>query len=314
MSGHIIDKEGEDSKNTVSAYIALMRGCNRFCSYCIVPYVRGREKSREAQSVIKEARKLVDCGIKEIMILGQNVAAYGLDGRLTANSGESPFADLLAELSNIEGLERIRFVSPHPSCFNDKLIEAVTSLPKVCKNMHLPLQSGSDRILKTMNRGYTAEDYYNIVQRLKKGSPDITFSTDIIVGFPGETQQDFDLTREMFNKVRYDNAFIFKYSPRRGTKAADMDDSVTQKDKEERNHILLADLKKITSENNTAMVGRKLSVLVEGESRRNSERWFGRTTTNKTVVFTPDDTILVGDIIEITVEKSTSVTLFGKVD
>jgi len=314
MGGHIIDNDRDDKKTAVSAYISLMRGCNRFCSYCIVPYVRGREKSRELKSVIKEASGLVGQGIKEIVLLGQNVAAYGLDGRLKAEPGESPFADLLTELNKIKGLERIRFISPHPSCFNDKVIEAVTSLPKVCDNIHLPLQSGSDRILKAMNRGYTAEDYLNIVNRLKKGSPDITFSTDIIVGFPGETQQDFDLTREMFNKVGYCNAFIFKYSPRRGTKAADLDDSVAQKDKEERNHILLADLKELTSEDNAKMVGKKVSVLVEGESKRNSERWFGRTTTNKTVVFTPDDTILVGDIIEIIVEKSTSVTLFGKIN
>ena len=311
MNGHLISGNIAN-KDSISAYISLMRGCNRFCTYCIVPYVRGREKSRDVSSIIKEAEKLVASGIKEIMLLGQNVAAFGLDGRLRPDDDESPFAELLEEMNAIDGLERIRFISPHPACFNDKLIQAVGSLSKVCDNMHLPLQSGSDKILKAMHRGYTAKDYLSIVDRLKALLPNVTFSTDIIVGFPGETDDDFNATREIFNRVGFDNAFIFKYSPRRGTKAVDLGDTVPVEEKERRNHALLDDLKKITSGHNRAMVNKKVEILVEGVSKRNSERWFGRTTSNNTVVFTPSPSILVGDVLELLIEKATSATLFGR--
>ena len=310
MGGHLLP-EDSPNKSGLSAYISLMRGCNRFCTYCIVPYVRGREKSREVASILKEAEKLVDAGIKEIMLLGQNVAAYGLDGRLKAKADESPFADLLVELNKIEGLKRIRFTSPHPACFNDKLIQAVADIPKVCDNIHLPLQSGSDKILKAMHRGYTAEEYLSIVDRLKKRSPGVTFSTDIIVGFPGETKDDFNSTREIFNRVGFDNAFIFKYSPRRGTEAVELGDDVPLKEKERRNHALLEDLKKITGEHNRAMIGQTVQILVEGVSKRNQDRWFGRTTSNKTVVFTPAPDILIGELVNLVIEKTTSATLFG---
>ena len=311
MGGHIIDEE-TSGKKSISAYISLMRGCNRFCTYCIVPYVRGREKSRSVDSIIQEAECLVAAGIKEIVLLGQNVAAFGLDGRLKPEDGESPFADLLVKLNDIEGVERIRFASPHPACFNDKLIHTVAALPKVCDNIHLPLQSGSDRILKAMHRRYTSAEYLSIVEKLKKLSPGITFSTDIIVGFPGETDDDFNATREIFNSVEFDNAFIFKYSPRRGTKAVELGDDVPLETKEERNHILLEDLRRITSEHNRDMVGKSVEILVEGVSKRNSKRWFGRTTSNNMVVFTPSSSILVGDIVELFIEKATSATLFGR--
>ena len=313
MGGHIINAE-TSGKQSVSAYISLMRGCNRFCTYCIVPYVRGREKSRSVESIIEEAESLVASGIKEIVLLGQNVGAFGLDGRLKPEEGESPFADLLVLLNDIKGIERIRFASPHPACFNDKLINAVTGLSKVCDNIHLPLQSGSDRILEAMHRRYTSGEYLSIVEKLKKLSPGITFSTDIIVGFPGETDDDFNATRDVFNKVGFDNAFIFKYSPRRGTKAVELGDDVPVETKEKRNHFLLDDLHKITSERNRNMVGKSVEVLVEGVSKRNSERWFGRTTSNNTVVFTPSTSILVGDIVELFIEKATSATLFGRLN
>ena len=313
MGGHILGRENEDKKS-ISAYISLMRGCNRFCTYCIVPYVRGREKSRSVESIIKEAESLAASGIKEIVLLGQNVAAFGLDGRLKPEDEESPFADLLVELNDVDGIERIRFASPHPACFNDKLIRAVAELPKVCDNIHLPLQSGSDRILEAMHRRYTSSEYMSIVEKLKKLSPGITFSTDIIVGFPGETDEDFNATRDIFNKVKFDNAFIFKYSPRRGTKAVELGDDVPLKVKEERNHILLDDLNKITSERNRNMVGQSVEVLVEGVSKRNSERWFGRTTSNNTVVFTPSPSILIGDTVELFIERATAATLFGRLN
>ena len=304
------EKKPDDS---CCAFISLMRGCNRFCAYCIVPYVRGREKSRKSPALIKEAKELVDSGIKEVMLLGQNVAAYGLKpGEKEIATGESPFADFLALLSEINGLERIRFTSPHPSCFNDKLIDAVASLPKVCKNIHLPLQSGSNKILKSMKRGYTTEEYLDIVEKLKQKIPEITFSTDIIVGFPGEEEEDFNATRDLMENVGFDNAFIFKYSPRRGTKAAEMEDSVTASAKAERNALLLTDLNARTSNHNRQLEGRIFEILVEGISKRNTERWLGRTTTNKVVVFTPYPEIMKGDMVNVLIEKSTSMTLFGK--
>ncbi len=311
MNGHIINSD-VSNKDSIIASISLMRGCNRFCTYCIVPYVRGREKSREPSSILNEAEQLVARGIKEIMLLGQNVGAFGLDGRLRPDGDESPFADLLEELNKIEGLERIRFISPHPACFNDKLIQAVAALSKVCNNIHLPLQSGSNRILKAMHRGYTAEEYLSIVERLKALAPGVTFSTDIIVGFPGETDEDFNATRKVFNIVGFDNAFIFKYSPRRGTEAVELGDTVPIEDKEKRNHALLRDLKQITSGHNHAMLNKKVKILVEGVSKRNKNRWFGRTTSNNTVVFTPSPSILVGDVVELFIENTTSATLFGR--
>ena len=305
MSGHLY------SDNQISAFISVMRGCNRFCSYCIVPYVRGREKSRDRKEIVEEAKSLVGAGIKEIVLLGQNIASYGLEGRGQATE-ESPFAELLEELARIDGLLRIRFVSPHPQYFNEKLIDAVAALPKVCKNMHLPLQSGSDRILKLMNRHYTAEKYLSIVDALKEKSPGITFSSDIIVGFPTETDEDFAATRNLMQASGYDNAYIFKYSTRSGTKAAEMEDDVPQSVKEERNQILLADLVEMTGRHNKAILGSTVEVLVEGLSKRNSERWCGRSDSNKVVVFDPSPAIKIGDLVKLEITRATAMTLFGK--
>ena len=300
--------------NSVFAQIAVTRGCNRFCSYCIVPHVRGREISREPKDIIAEAEQLVANGAKEIMLLGQNVAAFGLGGDTSPPPPDvSPFADLLTELNAVLSLERIRFTSPYPSYFSDKLIDAVASLPKVCKNIHLPLQSGSDRILKAMNRQYTAEKYLEIVGKLKAKVPDITFSTDIIVGFPGETQEDFNATRAVMNDVAFDNAFIFKYSPRTGTPAAKMDDQVPKELKEERNQILLADLKERTKDHNAKYVGKTVEVLVEGPSKRNAARWSGRTSNAKMTIFEPTTNIKPGDIVMVKINRSTSVSLFGQI-
>ena len=295
------------------AYIAVTRGCNRFCSYCIVPHVRGREVSREIDDVIEEARELVASGVSEVMLLGQNVAAFGLGGDTNPPpEGISPFADLLVELNKVEGLKRIRFVSPYPSYFNDKLIDTMGKLDKVCHNVHLPLQSGSDRILKSMNRQYTAEKYYEIVCKLKKAMPDVTFSTDIIIGFPGETQEDFEATHEMMKKVEYDNAFIFKYSPRKGTPAAKMPDQILQEIKEERNQILLKELGRSAAKHNKTYVDTVQEVLVEGPSRRNKERWSGKTGTFKVVVFDPVPGIERGQLVKVKINKTTSATLFGE--
>ena len=311
MDGRLIPEDIADS--SLFAYIAIMRGCNRFCSYCIVPYVRGREKSRKPAKIVEEAAKLARNGVREITLLGQNVAAYGLDGRLTAEKNESPFAELLEMLSEIDDLERIRFISPHPAFFSDKLIDAIATIPKVCDNVHLPMQSGSDKILKAMNRGYTSSDYLTIAAKLRERSPGITFSTDVIIGFPGETEEDFQKTRKVFNTVEFDNAYIFKYSPREGTKAAKLADSVPTSVKEERNQILLEDLKRVTIKRNERLVGTKVSVLVDGVSKRNASRWSGRTSSNKVVVFTPTPETTRGDIIELVVEKATSSTLFANI-
>ncbi|MFA7231312.1 MAG: tRNA (N6-isopentenyl adenosine(37)-C2)-methylthiotransferase MiaB [Victivallaceae bacterium] len=298
--------------NPLYAYIAITRGCNRFCSYCIVPYVRGREVSREIPDIVAEARQLVADGVKEIMLLGQNVAAFGLNGDVNPPpEGLSPFADLLTELNKIDGLRRLRFTSPYPSYFNDKLIDAIVTLEKVCNNVHLPLQSGSDRVLKLMNRQYTAEKYLSIVNKLKSKIPEVTFSTDIIVGFPGETEEDFICTRNVMNEVGYDNAFIFKYSPRQGTKAAGMAEQVSQEDKERRHQLLLDDLEKKTIEHNAALVGSVQQILVEGPSKRNPKRWAGKTSNSRMVIFSPEPGVIPGQLLNVKIARATAVSLFG---
>ena len=295
------------------ASIAVTRGCNRFCSYCIVPHVRGREISREIDDVVTEAKELVADGVREIMLLGQNVAAFGLDGDTNPPPDEiSPFADLLVELNKIDGLCRIRFVSPYPSYFNDKLIDTLGILDKVCHNIHLPLQSGSDRILQKMNRQYSAEQYLEIVDKLRKSMPDVSFSTDIIIGFPGERDEDFKATHKMMKKVGYMNAFIFKYSPRSGTPAADMEDQVLQNVKEERNQILLKELGRYTTANNASYVGSIQEVLVEGPSRRNKKRWAGKMKSFQVVIFDPSSDTERGQLVKVKITHSTSATLFGE--
>ncbi len=304
----------EEADKPYSAFISISRGCNRFCSYCIVPYVRGRERCREADSIVKEAEMLAKKGVVEIMLLGQNVAAYGMGDVLPPiPDDESPFADLLERISAIDKIKRIRFTSPHPAFFNRKLIETIAKLPKVCKCIHLPMQSGSDRILKEMNRPYNSSQYYKIVEDLRALVPHINFSTDIIVGFPTETEEDFNATHALMHKVGFDNAFIFKYSPRKGTKSAKMEDDVPQAEKERRNQVLLAELEETNKRKNAALIGETFELLVEGPSKRNSERWSGRTDTFKTVVFPKPENIKEGDFIHVKITDATSMTLYGEV-
>ncbi len=295
------------------AEIAITRGCNRFCSYCIVPYVRGREISRSLDDVIDEAKTLVANGTKEILLLGQNVAAYGLNGDTRPPaSGYSPFAELLDELDKIDGLLRIRYTSPYVTYFNDRLIETLARSKKVCHNIHLPLQSGSDRVLREMNRQYTRESYLAKVAELKAAIPDITFSTDVIVGFPGETDEDFAMTREVMNQVDYAQSFVFKYSPRPGAKSAEREDSVPEEVKEERNQILLGDLAARVEKRLASMKNQTVEVLVEGVSPRNPERWSGRTGTNIMVHFEPDEKIEQGTLRNVEIVQTNPVSLFGK--
>ena len=306
---HRLDESGRH----FSAFVSIMRGCNRYCSYCIVPYVRGPERSRDPQGIVDEVRSLAERGVCEVMLLGQNVAAYGLDGSVPPPPEDcSPFADLLARLQEIEGIRRIRFTSPHPAFFNRRLIHAIAELPKVCKNVHLPLQSGSDRILKLMNRPYTAEKYRDIVGNLKSLIPDITFSTDVIVGFPTETEEDFQMTRDLMNEVGFDNSYIFKYSPRKGTVSARMEDDVPQEEKERRNQILLKDLEDRLAVRNESLVGKTFEILLDGPSKRNPNRWSGRTDGFKLAVFEPKTALKPGDFIQVRIIRSTSMTLYGE--
>jgi len=292
--------------------IAITRGCNRFCAYCIVPYVRGREFSRKSEDIVEEAKILADKGVREIMLLGQNVAAYGCGGNVNPPPADvSPFGDLLQKIAEIDGIKRIRYTSPYPTFFTDKLIDIIATEPKICRNVHLPLQSGSDRVLKNMNRQYTAESYLEIVNKLKDRVGELTFSTDVIVGFPGETHEDFLCTKDLMNTVGFDHAFIFKYSPRAGAKSAEWADDVPQEVKEERNQILLADLEKRSIAGNLACVGRTLEVMVDGVSPRNPSRWSGRTSTARTVVFSYADGMKPGDLIQVPIERAGRVTLFG---
>ena len=305
-----------EEEKPFSAFVSISRGCNRYCSYCIVPYVRGPERSREMDSIVEEVRMLAGQGVKEIMLLGQNVASYGFDRRPPSEmpSDVSHFAELLARINDIDGIRRIRFTSPHPAYFNRKLIETVGTLPKVCKSMHLPLQSGSDPVLKRMNRPYTAARYLEIVNELRTLAPEMTFSTDIIVGFPGETEADFEATRQMMLAVRYDNAYIFKYSPRKGTVSARLyPDDVPQTEKERRNQVLLAELEKINAENNAALIGREFELLAEGPSKRNAARWMGRTDTFKQVIFDAPEGLKKGDFVNTRIVRATAMSLYGEV-
>ena len=308
-----IDMLGYHGTPSWSAQIAITRGCNRFCSYCIVPYVRGREISRSMESIIDEAKQLADSGVKEILLLGQNVAAYGLNGDTRPPADDhSPFADLLENLNAIPGLKRIRYTSPYVSYFNKRLISALAECSKVCHNIHLPLQSGSDRILKAMNRQYTADSYREKVQQLRDAIGDLTFSTDVIVGFPGEEEEDFQLTRDLMNEIGFEQSFIFKYSPRPGAKSAELADTVSEEEKLRRNNLLLDDLQQRISSRLATLNGSVQEVLCEGVSARNSDRWTGRTGTNFVVHFKPDETVKVGDIRKVRITKPGNVSLVGE--
>lgn len=298
------------------AEVSVMRGCDQFCTYCVVPYCRGREKSRSIQAIVDEAKMLADTGTKELLLLGQNITAYGVSearaqGIYTPEF--SAFADLLEALQEVDGIERIRFTSPHVRFMNARFVEAVASLPKVCKSFHVPVQSGSDRILKLMHRNYTAAEYLDRIAAIKARVPQATFSTDIIVGFCSETEEEFEMTHQVMREVGYDMAYIFRYSQREGTMAAKtLPDDIPEEVKHERNQILLAELNSHVAAANAALVGSTLPVLVEGPSARGPKRWYGRTDTNKMLLFDHTDEIHVGDIREFTVTRATENALYGK--
>ena len=309
------EKDGQDRLETytdifpahtegVAAWIAVMRGCNNFCSYCIVPYVRGRERSRPAADVVSEVRRLAEQGYLEVTLLGQNVNSYW--------DGEHDFSDLLRLVAGVEGIARIRFATSHPKDLSDKLIDTIASEPKVCNHVHLPVQSGSSRILRLMNRKYTREQYLERVRRIRQAIPDVALTTDIIVGFPGETEEDFEQTRSLLEEVEYDGAFVFHYSVRPGTAAARLPDNVPHEEKIARLEELNRLQKKISLKKNRALVGRIEEVLVEGPNRKRPGQYIGRTETNKIVVFRPGREESKRGIVKLLITDASAHTLFGR--
>ncbi len=290
------------------AWVSVMYGCNNFCTYCIVPYVRGRERSRQPENVLSEVRELVEKGVTEITLLGQNVNAYGKD--LPENID---FADLLARINKIEGLRRIRFMTSHPKDMSQKLIDTMAACDKVMPQLHLPFQAGSDRILKEMNRRYTQAQYLDLVARVKKAIPNIAMSTDIIVGFPNETKEDFEETIKVLEAVRFDSVFSFIYSKRQGTPAAVMEDAISDSEKHENFVRLLEVQNRISREINDACFGKTFELLVEGESKTDENMFTGRTPGGKIVNFPKEDGISVGDYIHVTVTKTNTWSLLGEI-
>jgi len=297
------------AKTSVSAFVSIMQGCNQYCTFCIVPYTRGEERSRTIPDIVAECRELVSRGVKEITLLGQIVTSFGKRD-IPNQNGKSAFVQLLDAVHEIEGLERIRFTSPHPKGYGDDLIEAYARLPKLCESAHIPVQSGNDRVLKLMHRGYTREKFLGIIKKLRAAKPEIGITTDIIVGFPGETEQDFEETLALAHEVEFDNAYIFKYSQRRDTPAATMPDQVPQKIREERNQRLLETVNEIGARKYENFIGRQTQILVEGPSKKNAARMSGRTRCNKIVLF--DGTARHrGQIMDLKITRAGSFTLYG---
>jgi tRNA-2-methylthio-N6-dimethylallyladenosine synthase len=292
----------------IKASICISLGCNNFCSYCIVPYVRGRERSRPPGDILEEASHLWQQGIKEIMLLGQNVNSYGKD-----LGGEASFSSLLAEVARISAGRRLRFMTSHPKDFHPRLMEVMADNPPLCEHVHLPVQAGSNRILEGMNRGYTREDYLKLVSALRSHLPEVALTTDIIVGFPGETEEDFAQTVALLEEAQFDAAFTFVYSPRRGTPAAEMADPVSQEVKKERLAQLMNRQNQISLKINQALVGRKLEVLVEGPSKSNPECLTGRTRTNKVVILREGGEARPGDFALTRIDEARTWSLYGSV-
>jgi len=295
--------------NQATAFVSIMQGCNMRCTFCIVPQTRGVERSRSIDEIVREVRDLVAHGVKEVTLLGQIVNLYGRH-ESPKRDGKSPFVQLLEAVNQIEGLERLRFTSPHPIGFRDDLIDAIARLPKVAEHIHLPLQSGSNRILKAMRRAYTAEQYVDLVRRIRHAREGIAITTDIIVGFPGETEEDYKRTRNLVDELQFDNAFIFRYSLRRHTPAAEMPDQIDEHIKEGRNQDLLQVVNESTRRCGERLVGRVVQVLCEGPSKTNPTRLMGRTRTNKIVVFEGNEK-LIGEIVDVHVQRANGFSLYG---
>jgi tRNA-2-methylthio-N6-dimethylallyladenosine synthase len=314
--------EEEGSQNTIrdhtpkgleaTSFVSIMQGCNMRCSFCIVPDTRGKERGRPIDDIVNEVKRLADRGVREVTLLGQIVNLYGRT-EFPKVDGKSPFVQLLEAVHEVEGIDRIRFTSPHPIGYRDDLVAAFTYLPKLCSHIHFPMQSGSDRILRAMRRPYKNDKFIEICEKMKAARPGIAITTDIIVGFPGETEEDFLATVATVERLQFDNAFVFRYSPRRNTPAAEMDEQLTEAVKEERNQRLLEVVNRLAIEKNAALVGSVQQVLCEGPSKNNKERLSGRTSHNKILIFDGDPHKLTGQLLDIQVESSTGFTLYGSV-
>lgn len=289
------------------ARIPIMYGCNNFCTYCIVPYVRGRERSRDAEHILDEVREVARKGYREVMLLGQNVNSYGND-----LEGDLSFAALLQSVCRVDGIERVRFMTSHPKDLSDELIAVMASEKKICKQLHLPVQSGSDRVLKVMNRKYTRDQYLSLVKKVRAAMPEIVLTTDIIVGFPGETDADFAETVSLLKEVEYDTIFSFIYSKRNGTPAAKMPDVMDEAQKHQNFEAMLAVQNEISRRKNDAYLGRTETVLVEGFSKNNQETLTGRTEGGKVVNF-PGTKEQIGQMVKVTITKTQTWSLFGEI-
>ncbi len=308
------DKSGDYLKTPLSqrplakvkSYVTIMQGCDHFCSFCIVPYVRGRERSRPSQEILEEVEHLAEMGVREVYLLGQNVNGYG-----KGLEGEVDFPGLLHQINEIEGIERVRFTTSHPADLSDALIQNFSELRKLCEHIHLPFQSGSDRILRAMHRGYTKASYLERIDRLKEVCPSIAITADVIVGFPGEEEEDFKETLDLMERVRFDDLFSFKYSPRRGTRAAQFQNRVEERVKQERLSVLQKIQREMTFEKNQALEGRTEEVLVEGWSKQSDQDVTGRTRSNKIVNFR-GDIDLVGNLIQVRITEAYPHSLRGE--
>ena len=318
----VADEEG--SQNTIrdqeltpnqgSAFVSIMQGCNMKCTFCIVPYTRGAERARPIAEIVEECRRLAENGVQEVTLLGQIVNRYAIKEFPTLE-GKSPFVQLLDAIHEIEGIRRIRFTSPHPIGYREDLIESFRRLPKLCSHIHLPLQSGSERILKAMHRPYSPERFLEICEKMRAARPDVAITTDVIVGFPGETEEDYAATKDIVRRADFDNAFIFRYSPRRGTPAAELPDEIQlpERVKEERNQDLLALVNAQAKTKYERLVGQEVEVLCEGPSKTNEERLSGRTGQNKIVIFDGPAARLQGRIFNVRVTDTHGFTLYGEV-
>ena len=300
---------GNVPARSVSAFVSIMQGCNQYCTFCIVPYTRGEERSRTIDDIVAECRQLVAGGVKEITLLGQIVTSYG-KREVGIKDGKSAFVQLLESVHEINGLERIRFTSPHPKGYGDDLIEAYGRLPKLCESAHIPAQSGSDRILKLMHRGYTRERFLGILEKLRKVQPKIGITTDIIVGFPGETENDFEETLSLIREAQFDNAYLFKYSQRKDTPATEMPEQIPQEIIEERHARVLELVNEIGAQRYRDCVGKKIQILVEGPSKKNSARFTGRTRCNRIVVFDGSEGHR-GQLMDVKVLRASLFTLYA---
>ena len=287
----------------INAWISIMRGCDKFCTFCIVPFTRGRERSRNSLSILEEAKQAVKQGYKEITLLGQNVNSYHYE--------DYQFHHLLEAVAGVPGIQRIRYTSPHPQDITEELLSTMSKYKNICNYIHLPLQAGSDKILKRMNRTYTKSHFLSLVQRIRDILPDVGISTDIIVGFPGETDEDFGQTIEVMNEVKFDSAFNFKYSSRRGTKASEYEDKVQEEIKQQRLEQVIDLQKKHTLERNMELVGTLQAVLVEKESKMSSDYWAGRTDSNKWVIFKKEN-IPKKDMVSVLIKEAKGITLHGE--